>query len=145
MTIFFHYYYWKGASRGNWISLIGHLGKLLLKAFSSSLKHFKDDFLKVASNEKEHSFFLDKFSQEKYLLCWQSKTSDPIEVEYEGLSLEDQALADAFTFSPQLKSTKLVEFGENLKALSKYIGKLLLSFFSWFLLIMARVGLLVPG
>ena len=58
-----------------------------------------------------------------------------MEVEYKGLDLEDQALADAFTFSPQLESTKLVEFGVDPQALSEFMGKLLLLGFVWLLLI----------
>ena len=49
-----------------------------------------------------------------------------MEVEYESLDPEDQALADAFTFSLQLEYAKLVEFGKDSRALSEYMGTLLL-------------------
>ena len=45
-------------------------------------------------------------------------------MEYGSPDLEDQALEDAFTFSPQLESTKLLELGEDPQALAKYMGTL---------------------
>jgi len=76
------------------------MGKSVLKAFTTSFKHFKNGFFKVGSREEELNFFLDKEGKEKYSLFWQSKPNLLLEVEYGSLDPEDQALANAFTFLP---------------------------------------------
>ncbi|XP_052203173.1 subtilisin-like protease SBT5.6 [Diospyros lotus] len=53
-----------------------------------------------------------------------SELSPPMEAEYESLGPEGQALADAFTFSHQLESAKLVEFEADPQALSEYMGQM---------------------
>ena len=79
----------------------------------------------VASKEDVLSFFMDTFGKETYPLCWQPEPSSFTDGEYESLSSKDQVLVDAFMFSPQLESVKLIEFGNDLKGLWQYMRKLL--------------------
>lgn len=57
LGFFFFYYHWKGAGKGCWVSLIGCLGRKLLKAYHSFYKHLKDNYFKVALKYDKLNFF----------------------------------------------------------------------------------------
>ncbi|XP_052195612.1 uncharacterized protein LOC127803436 [Diospyros lotus] len=129
LGVFFYHFQWKGAGKGSWLSLNKLRGKGWLKLYDSLYKHFKSDFFKVASTEKEFPFFLETNRHPKCPLFRQREPTILSNIEYANLVLEGQVLVDLLTFSPQLKSTKLVELGDDPKKLAEYMRTTTLGMF----------------
>ena len=109
--VFFSHFKWKRAGKGGWLSLNNIRGKGWLKLFDNSYKHFKSSFFKVSSTEDKFPFFLNDKVHPRFPLFWQRGLTVLPKIDCATLDPEGQVLVDLLSFSPQLKSVKLIELG----------------------------------